>query len=170
MHASEHELVISAVDLIAELVIAIGFLVLIIGFHGWSLVRASRRFTARMIRMTAHSPVWRINLLMAETIAALVLMHLVEGVIWAIPVYGFGMTKTAHTAYSYVLQAYTTLGEAGVTLPERYRLVSPMIAISGLFTFGWTASALVYVMNQVLRLHAMRTHRGSAQDAGPFGT
>ena len=41
-----------------------------------------------------------------------------------------------------------------------WRLLGPVIAISGLFTFGWTASVLVYVMNQVGNLHS---HRARAQ-------
>jgi hypothetical protein len=36
-----------------------------------------------------------------------------------------------------------TLGETSTVLPEKFRAIGPMIAISGLFTFGWTGSSLV---------------------------
>jgi hypothetical protein len=33
-----------------------------------------------------------------------------------------------------------------------------MIAISGLFTFSWTGSVLVYVMSESSKRHAQRAH------------
>ena len=38
-------------------------------------------------------------------------------------------------------------------MPETWRLAGPMIAISGLFTFSWTGSVLVYVMTEIGRRH-----------------
>ena len=46
-------------------------------------------------------------------------------------------------SYYFVLESYTTLGEGNVTLPDRWRLLGPIIGMSGLFTFGWTGSVLV---------------------------
>lgn len=51
-----------------------------------------------------------------------------------------------------MLESYTTLGEGSVTLPERWRLIGPIIAMSGLFTFGWTGSVLVNVMTEFGKL------------------
>ena len=50
-----------------------------------------------------------------------------------------------------MLESYTTLGEGTVTLPDSWRLIGPMIAMSGLFTFGWTGSVLVSVMSDFLK-------------------
>jgi hypothetical protein len=49
-----------------------------------------------------------------------------------------------------------------VSLPTQWRLVGPVIAISGLFTFGWTASVLVYVMNESGKLQADRIRAKAA--------
>jgi hypothetical protein len=42
--------------------------------------------------------------------------------------------------------AYTTLGMGSLDVDPHWRNISPIIAISGLFTFAWTTSALVDVM------------------------
>ena len=55
---------------------------------------------------------------------------------------------------------------ARVALPDRWRLIGPVIAISGLFTFGWTGSVLVYVMGQTGKLHAERS-KAAARAAAP---
>ncbi len=72
-----------------------------------------------------------------------------------------GILTNFRDAYYYVLEAYTTLGEGTLYLPHQWRLVGPVIAISGLFTFGWTASVLVYVMNETGKLHAARSTAAS---------
>jgi hypothetical protein len=116
-------------------------------------------------------------LLMSITIGLLVLFHLVETLLWTNAIYLAGVLDDFRKAYLFVLEAYTTLGETSITLPEKYRVIGPMVAISGLFTFGWTGSALVYVMSQILRLEMLRARRAvkaganAAQTvAGPFGT
>ena len=171
------DLVVTAGDVIVELAVATAFLILIIAIHGWCLTLASGRFSRRFALMDWRTPVWRINLVMSATIATLVTIHLCEAAIWATPLFALGTTRNFRDAYSYVLEAYTTLGEAQVVLPTKFRLLAPVIAVSGLFTFGWTGSALVYVMTQVLRLEAVRARRKAAGSAtapddgkGPFGT
>ena len=38
-------------------------------------------------------------------------------------------------SYYFVLESYTTLGEGTVSLPDRWRLIGSIMAMSGLFTF-----------------------------------
>lgn len=64
------------------------------------------------------------------------------------PIWHFGLIPNFRDAYYFVLESYTTLGESTVTLPEAWRLGGPIIAISGLFTFSWTGSVLVYVVTE----------------------
>ena len=89
--------------------------------------------------------------------SALVFVHLTETLLWTVPLLSLGIISNFRDAYYYVLEAYTTLGEGTLYLPDEWRLVGPVIAISGLFTFGWTASVLVYVMGETGRLHAERS-------------
>jgi hypothetical protein len=48
--------------------------------------------------------------------------------------------------------AYTTLGMGNLDLGEHWRILSPIIAISGLFTFAWTTSSLVDVVSTHTRI------------------
>ena len=38
---------------------------------------------------------------------------------------------------------YTTVGYGNFILPPGWKMLAPIIAISGLFTFGWSGSVLV---------------------------
>ena len=44
-------------------------------------------------------------------------------------------------------------------LPDHWRLLGPMIAMSGLFTFGWTGSVLVSIMTEFSKLDRLRARR-----------
>jgi hypothetical protein len=151
---------------ITELTLATVVLVFIITIHGWSLGQASKFFSSEFALFSTHTARWRVSLLTGATIALLVIIHLIETLLWTIPLLQFGILDNFRDAYYYVLEAYTTLGEGNIALPDAWRLVGPVIAISGLFTFGWTASVLVYVMNEVGKLHAERS-RAAAQGETP---
>ena len=139
-------------------------LVLIIVVHGWCLNRVSKLFSTRFALYTPRTPRWRVSLLMGTTIALLVIIHLFETFVWTVPIWRLGMIPNLRNAYYYVLEAYTTLGEGNVALPNEWRLAGPVIAISGLFTFGWTGSVLVYVMGQIGRLHAERSREAAKSE------
>jgi hypothetical protein len=142
---------------VLELGLATIVLVFIIVFHGWCLGAASKFFSTRFALYSPRTARWRVSLLTGFTIALLVIIHLVETLLWTIPLLQLDIMKGFRNAYYYVLEAYTTLGEGTVALPGEWRLVGPVIAISGLFTFGWTASVLVYIMNQTGSLHSERS-------------
>ena len=152
----------------AELAFGMLVLVVIIVLHGWSMGRISRRFARSIARMPGDVASWRINMLMGVTISLLALTHLVETLIWAAPITASGLIPSFRDSYYFVLETYTTLGDASISLPDAWRLVGPMIAISGLFTFSWTGSVLVYVVSETGRRHADDASRtGTAPPEGP---
>ena len=140
-------------------------LIVIIFVHGASIRMINRRFSERWVHVTARTPHWRVNLLLAATIAALSVAHFAETLLWAIPISATGMIPSMRDSYYFVLESYTTLGEGSVGLPDRWRLVGPIIAMSGLFTFGWTGSVLVSIMTDFNKLDRSRAARQQGEAA-----
>ena len=68
------------------------------------------------MHVSADTPHWRVNLLLAAVIAALTILHLLETLVWAAPLYALKMIPSIRDAYYYVLENYTTLG-AGARHP-----------------------------------------------------
>jgi hypothetical protein len=72
---------------------------------------------------------------------------LTEVVIWsAALIFGDIVSDWAKAAY-FAANCYTALGEP-FSLPHAWRIVPPIIAISGIFTFAWTASVLVFFVSR----------------------
>jgi len=149
----------------------IGFCLLIviimISVHGWCLGSVSRRFAIGLAALPPSAPGWRVSLLVSVTIGLLALIHLLESLIWVVPIWWLGLIPSLHDTYLYVLEAYTTLGEGSVSLPKGWQIVGPMIAMSGLFTFSWTGSVLVYVMTESSKRHARTAHSDGQVRATP---
>jgi Ion channel len=79
-------------------------------------------------------------------------LHAVEITMWAFVIVHMGFVKHAYDAIYYCANTYTTLGVGSVDIDKNWRSIGPIIAISGLFTFAWTTSALVDVAASNRRL------------------
>jgi Ion channel len=139
---------VQASDPFVEVAFGTAVLILIIIIHGVAMRSINRRFSGAWVRVTPATSQWRVNSLLALVVGALTFVHLAETLVWALPIVWLGMLSSMRDSYFFVLESYTTLGEGDVSLPEEWRLVGPMIGMSGLFTFGWTGSVLVSIMNE----------------------
>jgi hypothetical protein len=103
---------------------------------------------------------------LAVAVASLAALHLVETLLWAVPIYSAGLIPGLRDSYYFVLECYTTLGEGNVRLPDDWRLLGPIIAMSGLFTFGWTAGVLVSIMTEFGKFERERARRTDGSKDG----
>ncbi len=148
---------------VLEIVIGTLLLIVIIFVHGIGIRTINERFSNSWVQMSETTPYWRLNLLLSFTIAGLAALHFFETLLWAVPTYAMLQVQSMRDSYYYVLENYTTLGEGSVSLPDRWRLVGPIIAMSGLFTFGWTGSVLVNIMTEFGKLDKIRARRRSGE-------
>ena len=135
------------------------FLVIIIFIHGYGLRKFNRIYSKWWHRVAYDVSRLKSDVLLAFVIGSLAMLHLIETLIWAAPLYFSGIIPNLRDSYFYVLESYTTLGEGNISLPYAWRLIGPIIAISGLFTFGWTGSVLVNVMSDFMKLDKDQTNK-----------
>jgi hypothetical protein len=158
---------LSAPNPVFEIVLGTLIMIAIIFVHGVGIRTINQRFSKSWIQMNSATPHWRINLLLAFTIGSLATLHFAETLLWAAPVFLMGWIPSMRDSYYFVLESYTTLGEGSVSLPDRWRLIGPIIAMSGLFTFGWTGSVLVSIMTEFGRLDRARAKKAQNNALSP---
>jgi hypothetical protein len=86
------------------------------------------------------------TLLFGTSVFLMLSLHIIGVLVWAFVLAHLGLILQANDAIYFCANAYTTLGYGMVDLDPHWRNISPIIGISGLFTFAWTTSALVGVV------------------------
>lgn len=138
---------------VAALGIGAVILVVLVLFHGISLHRILVQFKRAEMRLRAGRPhLWRAAILFGWSVFLMLCLHILEITSWAFALVHLGLILRATDAIYFCANAYTTLGYGTVDLGVNWRNISPIIAISGLFTFAWTTSSLVSIVTSYLRL------------------
>jgi hypothetical protein len=132
---------------LAALVIGSFMLVALALFHGGGLhlIFVYQKRRERRLRI-GRPHIFSGILLFGLSVFLMLALHIVEILIWASALTRAGFIKHSYDAIYFCANAYTTLGMGTLDVGDAWRNVSPIIGISGLFTFAWTTSALVDVV------------------------
>jgi hypothetical protein len=137
---------------VADLLFGGAMLLLICAVHASGISLINAHFSHRSKTLTLRPVLWRTEVLLGVTIFAFLGMHLVEIVLWAAGLHYSKLVPDWRLAGLFAARNYTALG-SDQTLPIGWGMLAPIIAISGLFTFGWTGSVLVGLVS---RYHQLR--------------
>lgn len=147
-------------------------LVFMVLLHGTAM-RTVQLHSIRRAKAVALRPThWRADLLLAGAVAFMLGSHLLETGIWSAVLVWGNLVHSWREAGYFAANTYTTLGYGTVVLADEWKMLSPIIAISGLFTFGWSGSVLVDVVGRVSHLRDLAEERRSRaappeQHSGP---
>jgi hypothetical protein len=138
---------------LAALGIGAVILTLLAIFHGISLHKILVHFKRRQIRLQAGRPhLWGAAFLFGWAIFMMLSLHVAEIVLWSVALSHLGLIVKAADSFYFCANAYTTMGYGTVDLSTQWRNITPVIAISGLFTFAWTTSSLVAMISNYLKI------------------
>jgi len=129
-------------------------LVTITIFHGVGLHHVVRHYKHCERKILGRRPHrFSVSLAFGTAVFWMLSLHLVEIFFWAFSLWRLGLVQNFGDSFYFTANSYTTLGYGKVAVAEEWRAICPVIAISGLFTFAWTASTLVDVVNSNHKLH-----------------
>jgi hypothetical protein len=118
-------------------------LILVVLMHATGIRFISRHFVRREQLLSNRATEWRVDLLMGGAVALLLSLHIAENILWTAVLEMTGLIPGWRAAGFFVGNTYTTIGYGTFLLPAKWEMLAPIIAISGLFTFGWSGSVLV---------------------------
>ncbi|MGH8618177.1 MAG: ion channel [Burkholderiales bacterium] len=127
----------------ADLFFGAGMLMFIILVHAAGVRSVTNHVVLWSVRILARPTRWRADLLMSGTVFLLLSLHLLEIFLWTAALVYSGLVSDWRAAGFFAGNTYTTVGYGSMILPAGWRMLAPIIAISGLFTFGWSGSVLV---------------------------
>ncbi len=89
---------------------------------------------------------------MASSVFMLLALHLLETIVWAASLVYGGLVTSWRAAGFFAGNTYTTVGYGNFVLPAGWEMLAPIIAMSGLFAFGWSGSVLVDIVSRCQRI------------------
>jgi len=133
---------------------AVGVMALCVSIHAGGVALALQNLRSQV---ESASGFWRETWLFVLAAVWMVLLHLVEIAVWA----GFYVWRDAfpdlQTASYFSAVTYTTTGYGDLVLPEEWRLVGGVEALTGILMCGWSTG---FFMALVSRAHASRSRGG----------
>jgi hypothetical protein len=156
-------------DFVPLKVLAFGgvMLVIIVLLHGAGLDRIVARYKRKIDtygRRNIHPQA--ATLIFASAILLMLLLHVIEAGIWGVILQKVGLIPSLRDSIYFSANTYTTIGYGKMILPEDWRELSPIMAISGLFTFAWTTGEMFGIVGQqrafVAELREKRENRKRA--------
>jgi hypothetical protein len=130
---------------------ALGLTAITVIIHGVGAVASGRRVMGLWTRRGDRPGRLGAELLMAQLVGALLLLHLAEAVVWALFYVLIGALPDLETAAYFSLTSYTTVGYGDVVLPEAWRLLGPIEAAVGVLMLGWSTGILVLAIGVIYR-------------------
>jgi hypothetical protein len=125
-----------------------GMLLLVVLIHAAGMRLMTDRFEHRLQKISSMNSTWRPDLLLGAVVSLMLLLHLFEIWVWSAALVYSGLVANWRAAGFFAANTYTTVGYGNFVLPDGWHMLAPIIAMSGLFTFGWTGSVLVEVVRR----------------------
>jgi len=122
-------------------------LVIIVLIHGAGLDRIIDRYKRRSEVLRRRS--WHPQLAMtifATSILLMLFLHVFEFCVWGLVLWASGLIGNLRDSMYFSANTYTTIGYGQMVLPFNWRELSPLMAISGLFTFAWTTGEMFNIV------------------------
>jgi hypothetical protein len=142
-------------------------LLIIVLIHGAGLdfIVARYRHKAERLRAREYHPHLAVYIF-AAAILYMLLLHITEACIWGVVLNKVGLIRNLRDSIYFSANTYTTIGYGFMILPESWRELSPIMAISGLFTFAWTTGEMFGIVGQQRELvAALREKRQNRKKA-----
>ena len=152
---------LSAVMPAADLLLGGSMLVLIVLVHAAGVRTVTSSVVHGSQRILQRPAMWRADLLMSQGVFMLLALHVLEIFLWAAALVYTGLVPTWRLAGFFSGNTYTTIGYGTMVLPPGWEMLAPLIAISGLFTFGWSGSVLVDLIGRCQKIKDVAAARSS---------
>ena len=138
-------------------------LVTIVLLHGAGLDRIITFYDNRADRLRSRGRHPRFaTIVFASAVLLMLALHITETCIWGVVLYKVRLITSLRDSIYFSANTYTTIGYGKMILPDSWRELSPIIAISGLFTFAWTTGEMFGVVGKQRELvKDLRQRRGT---------
>jgi hypothetical protein len=118
--------------------------------HCWGMLLGIRWLQRLWPRREADYRPGRTFWLIVCVVYGLLVLHLIQITIWAVFYQFRGCFADFGTSFYFSATSYSTLGYGDVLLPEKWRILGAVEAVTGVLMFGWSTGILFTVVHHLL--------------------
>lgn len=140
---------ISDVFNVQAFMLGCGMLFLCLMVHATFVLLVTTRFKASIQDCIRAKRKMSAQLIFFLSIVMLLISHLIQIYAWGLFTYLSDIIPNEHHAMVFAGSTYTTVGFTNDPLPTEWQLLTIIMAVSGLFSFGWS-TAIMFILSQAL--------------------
>ena len=110
-------------------------------------------------RATIGLSPWRASVLMIRFTTALIVLHITQILLWA-AFYRRQCLPTWESSFYFSAATYSTVGYGDIVLPQIWRVMSPVEALTGVLMCGMSVSALFVLATKLIGAETSPSSRG----------
>ena len=117
--------------------------------HGVGMMAGVRWLGHSWPRNASDFTMVRIFWLLVRLVYGLLILHLLQIFVWAAFYHYEGCFENLSTCFYYSATSYSTAGYGDVVLPDEWRILGSIEAVTGVLMFGWSTGVLFSVINHL---------------------
>lgn len=130
-------------------VLGCAMLLLCLVIHACFVLLVTSRFKHYIQSLIQDQRQLSAQLIFFISIVTLLISHLIQIYVWGLFIHLWGIIPNEHQAMVFAGSTYTTVGFTSDPLPLQWQLLTIIMAVSGLFSFGWS-TAIMFILSQAL--------------------
>jgi len=131
-----------------EIVIGMVLVICTLSIHSTGMYPVMHRFEVHWPVYLAETREIRRQIFFGWLVVTMLVVHVVEVLFIAVVLYAVHAIGEFRTAFYFAGESYTTLGYGDILLPPHWRQLALFMAMSGLFSFGWSTGVLVHIVGK----------------------
>ena len=144
----------------SELVTAFAIVAVCVIIHITGMALFTTLLFRRRLHIRQNPRLLKSSLLLIMTFGVIILLHLAETIVWAGFYYSRNLFQSFEPALHFSLTTYTTVGYGEILLPERWRLLGGIEALSGVLLCGVSTAFIFAILNALFQIHTQSPTEG----------
>lgn len=129
-------------------------LLVVMVFHGAVLLQIAKRYEVKTFLYLAEKKYSAVATCFYTSVFCLFLTHIVEIFLWGIALFTLKLVPGLGQSILFSGSTYTAMGFMEDILPDGWKMLAVIIAFSGMFSFAWTASAMISMTKNFRQAYA----------------
>lgn len=133
---------------ILEILLGLSLTACTLAIHSIGMYLVMHRFEVHWPIYSKEKDEYRRQLYFGGLVMTMLLTHVLEVFVIAMVLFAIHAFPYIRTSFYFTGETYTTLGFGDILLPAAWRQLALFIAMSGLFSFGWSTGVLVSIVGK----------------------